>query len=165
MRFLKELYNYYHSWPLVLAAYNGGHGRVRRALENQNSDSFFDLSLPEETERYYFKIVATKILLTHPQKYGFQLKDEDFFEPVPVNIVKYAVKKERISIENICAQFDLSQAEFKYLNPKVIGSYLPRGNYDFNIPVEKKVAATIKDDPQQDDTYPESDNPQNIITN
>ena len=57
MRFFSELYRYYEDWPLVMAAYNGGHGRVSRAIKKQSTSSFFDLSLPEETERYYFKFM------------------------------------------------------------------------------------------------------------
>jgi hypothetical protein len=134
MRFLKELFRYYEDWPLVMAAYNGGHGRVSRALKNQNAQSFFDLSLPEETERYYFKVVATKILLSDPEKYGFTLSAHDFFTPTATVSVEYVIKQDRKTLEEICVYYDLPQAEFKFLNPKVIGSYLPRGTYEFHIP-------------------------------
>jgi membrane-bound lytic murein transglycosylase D len=137
MRFIKEMYRYYENWPLVMAAYNGGHGRVSRAVKDQNSDSFFDLSLPEETERYYFKIVATKLLLSNAEKYGFYLEEKDLFTPIPTIMIQYQIKEDRISVEEICKQYKLSQAEFKYFNPKIIGSYLPRGKYEFNIPEEK----------------------------
>ncbi len=144
MRFLKELYKYYQSWPLVMAAYNGGHGRVSRAVKNQNSNSFFDLSLPEETERYYFKIVATKILLSHHEKYGFHLQEKDFFKPIRTTSVKYENQKNQMPLEEISTQYNLSLAEFKYFNPKYIGSSLPPGVYDVNIPVDKDATVALK---------------------
>ena len=144
MRFIKELFKFYQSWPLVMAAYNGGHGRVSRALKNQNSSSFMDLSLPEETERYYFKIVATKILLSNSEKYGFYLQEKDFFTSIPTMSVKCEITQSRLSLEDISARYDLSQAEFKYFNPKVIGSYLPQGEYEFEIPEYKQNSIVLK---------------------
>jgi hypothetical protein len=146
MRFIKEMYKYYENWPLVLAAYNGGHGRVSRAVRKQNSNSFFDLSLPEETERYYFKIVATKMLLSNAEQYGFYLEEKDFFSTIPTTTIELKIKEERLTVEEISRQFSLTQAEFKYFNPKVIGSYLPRGKYEFHIPQETYNRLVMKND-------------------
>jgi membrane-bound lytic murein transglycosylase D len=159
MRFIKEMYRYYENWPLVMAAYNGGHGRVSRALKAQNSDSFFDLSLPEETERYYFMIVATKMLLSNAEKYGFYLEEKDLFTPIPSIKIQYQIKEERKSVEDISKQYKLSQAEFKYFNPKIIGSYLPRGKYEFNIPEEKYNSLVMKRGSENKGNFSEEDVP------
>jgi hypothetical protein len=165
MRFLKELDRYYKSWPLVMAAYNGGHGRVSRAIESQKSESFFDLSLPEETERYYFKIVATKILLFHSERYGFQLQEKDLFKPIPTTAVQLVVDKDRLSIEEISGQYALSQAEFKYFNPKIIGSYLPRGKYELNIPIVKDNSVVIKSRMKEDKEYLQNSDSEESLNN
>lgn len=165
MRFLKELDRYYKSWPLVMAAYNGGHGRVRRALESQNSDSFFDLSLPDETERYYFKIVATKIILSHSEQYGFYLQEKDLFKSIPTTTVQLSVDKDRLSIEEISEQYALSQAEFKYFNPKIIGSFLPRGKYELNIPTIKDNSVVIKSHMKEDKEYFQNSDPEESLNN
>lgn len=138
MRFLKELYRYYSQWPLVLAAYNGGHGRVQRALKMEKAQSFFDLSLPEETERYYFKIVATKILLENTSVYGIDIGDDDAFHPVPSIMVSQEIKADKMYLDELSQQYQMTLAEFKFLNPKFISPYVPAGKYEIYLPVNRE---------------------------
>ena len=60
-RYLRELYGKFGDWPLTLAAYNAGEGRVRRLLKQKNADSFADIAaaLPTETRMYVPKVCAT----------------------------------------------------------------------------------------------------------
>ena len=55
-QYLKRLYAQFGSWPLALAAYNAGEGRVQRSLESSGASDFQTLSresaLPAETLRY-----------------------------------------------------------------------------------------------------------------
>lgn len=55
-RFLRDLYEKFHDWPLVLAAYNTGKQAVERAVQKSGRDDFWSLSsqrlLPEETRNY-----------------------------------------------------------------------------------------------------------------
>ncbi len=61
VRLLVELHARFNSWPLALAAYNAGPGRVGRALEKNTRASFADIasSLPAETRMYVPKVFAT----------------------------------------------------------------------------------------------------------
>jgi membrane-bound lytic murein transglycosylase D len=61
VRLLVELHARFKSWPLALAAYNAGPGRVGRALEKNTRASFADIasSLPAETRMYVPKVFAT----------------------------------------------------------------------------------------------------------
>ncbi len=56
--YLKELHDEFGSWPLALAAYNAGRGRIKQALKEQGVDDYFGLKLMAETERYLFRIIA-----------------------------------------------------------------------------------------------------------
>ena len=60
-RYLKFLYGEFNSWPLALAAYNAGEGRVKELLAKHKGDSFEDIesSLPLETRLYVPKVAAT----------------------------------------------------------------------------------------------------------
>ena len=60
-RYLRELYGKFGNWPLTLAAYNAGEGRVRRLLKQKNADSFAEIAaaLPTETRMYVPKVCAT----------------------------------------------------------------------------------------------------------
>jgi len=101
MLMLKDLHNIFHSWPLVLAAYNGGMGRVRSSIKMHNSESFIDLSLPEETERYYFKIIAVKIVLSEPHTFGFELDENDFFSSGDKHKISFTVNENTMSLTEI----------------------------------------------------------------
>jgi len=55
-RYLKDLYGRFQDWPLALAAYNAGEGRVQQSLARLAARDFWTLrrsaALPEETLRY-----------------------------------------------------------------------------------------------------------------
>ena len=57
-RYLRMLYGKLGDWPLVLAAYNAGEGRVRRLLTTKNAATFAEIagSLPSETRMYVPKV-------------------------------------------------------------------------------------------------------------
>jgi len=59
--YLKILYNQFQSWPLALAAYNAGEGRVGRTMKSHGAKTFDELSphLPAETRMYVPKVLAT----------------------------------------------------------------------------------------------------------
>ena len=75
IRFLSDLYEEFNSWPLALAAYNSGGGRVRNAIEKTGSTDFWELAksryLPAETKYYVPKLLAAIIVAKNPDRYGF----------------------------------------------------------------------------------------------
>ena len=62
--YLSILYQQFKSWPLALAAYNAGEGRVGRALKSTGAKEFQQVSssLPTETRMYVPKVLATVAL-------------------------------------------------------------------------------------------------------
>ena len=60
-KLMKELYSEFGDWLLVVAAYNGGAGRVRNAIKKNKSREFWDMqySLMEETRNHVKKFIAT----------------------------------------------------------------------------------------------------------
>ena len=63
-RLMKELYGEFGDWLLVVAAYNGGAGRVRQAIRKAGSRDFWDIQyyLPEETRNHVKKFIGTHYL-------------------------------------------------------------------------------------------------------
>jgi membrane-bound lytic murein transglycosylase D len=57
---LGDLYKRFGDWPLALAAYNAGAGRVRRTLTQENAKTFAEIAplLPMETRLYVPKVLA-----------------------------------------------------------------------------------------------------------
>ncbi|MBG9375225.1 lytic transglycosylase domain-containing protein [Panacibacter sp. DH6] len=60
-KLLKELYEDYNDWLLVIAAYNCGKGGVNKAIAKAGSKNFYELQmfLPEETRGHVKKYIAT----------------------------------------------------------------------------------------------------------
>ena len=58
---LRTLYARFGDWPLALAAYNAGAGRVQRTLAAKKATTFGDIAsaLPAETRMYVPKVLAT----------------------------------------------------------------------------------------------------------
>jgi membrane-bound lytic murein transglycosylase D len=59
-RYLRQLHARFGDWPLALAAYNAGPGRIGRALERRRGRTFADIApaLPAETRMYVPKVLA-----------------------------------------------------------------------------------------------------------
>ncbi len=64
-RYLLQLYKQTKDWLLVIAAYNGGPGRVFSAIRNTGSRNFWQLqySLPEESRNHVKKFIATHYIM------------------------------------------------------------------------------------------------------
>jgi membrane-bound lytic murein transglycosylase D len=58
---LRELYQQFGDWLLVVAAYNGGAGRLNKAIEKKKTKDFWALQyeLPLETRNHVKKFIAT----------------------------------------------------------------------------------------------------------
>lgn len=60
----------YGNWESVAASYNGGMARISSEMDKQLVDNALDLYLVEETTRYPFRIMAAKLIMENPTKYG-----------------------------------------------------------------------------------------------
>jgi membrane-bound lytic murein transglycosylase D len=83
-RYLKTLNSMFDGdWHLALASYNGGPGRVQRAMKRSGIDDFWDLSaskrkhLPRETREYVPMILAAIVIARNPAQYGFDVEPHD----------------------------------------------------------------------------------------
>lgn len=123
--FLADLYRQFNDWPLTLAAYNAGAGRVRRALEATDSRTFWDLvdarALPAETRGYVPTFYATIMIAADPPVYGFRLG-----EPVPRDARRVEVEGP-VSLRYIAAVANVDEATIAELNPSYRHAIVPPG--------------------------------------
>ena len=75
------------SWTLAAASYNAGVQGIKRRLEEQQVDNYFDLLLGEETGRYVFRVLALKRIFSNPEGHGFFVQSEDLYQPIPTKTV------------------------------------------------------------------------------
>lgn len=81
-KYLRKAYNNYNSWSAAALSYNGGQGRITRELSNQKADNALDLLLVEETARYYYRMLAIKLIFENPKHYGFVLRGDQLYKPM-----------------------------------------------------------------------------------
>ena len=77
-KYLKTLHRMFEDWHLAMASYNGGPGRVKRALTRSRKNDFWELTattryLPRETRDYVPMILAAVIIAKNPAQYGFDI--------------------------------------------------------------------------------------------
>lgn len=85
--FKKALAKYNGDWNAVFASYNAGMARISNQLEAQLADDALDLYLVDETQRYPFRVMATKAIMENPSQYGFRLTADQLYRPREVKIV------------------------------------------------------------------------------
>ena len=70
-RYLARLHRRYGTWPLALAAYNAGEGRVDRALARHPKAAFWELAerhaLPARSRSYVPRVLAMMELIATPE--------------------------------------------------------------------------------------------------
>lgn len=86
-KYFKKAYAKYGCWMTVAAAYNAGMRRISESLEAQNVDHAMDLFLNKETSRYVFRLLAMKLIMSHPRKYGFFIEERQLYQPLDCKTV------------------------------------------------------------------------------
>lgn len=113
--YLKKSYAEHKSWAMAAAAYNMGPNGVRRQSERQLSNSYYNLVLGTETGRYLFRIMALKLVMEHPETYGFSFPQDMGFPSLKYKTVDID------STVNDLARFAQEQGcnykTLKWLNP------------------------------------------------
>lgn len=86
-QYFKEAYSKFGSWTAAAASYNCGMAGFAKQAEFQQSNNYYDLIFPEETNRYVFRIVALKHLLSNAKKYGMMIEEGDEYKPLKARTV------------------------------------------------------------------------------
>ena len=133
LHYLKELYAMLGSWTLAAAAYNMGEEGLKAEMIMQKTKNYYRLYLPMETQRYVFRALSVKIILSNPEKYGFRLAKEDLY--IPVSFARIELTCEQETPLSLVAQAaGTSFKVIKELNPEVKGYYLAKGRHILSIP-------------------------------
>jgi hypothetical protein len=135
---LTDLRELLGSWSLALAAYNSGSRRVSRALEAQEQSDFYGLRLPRETERYYFRALAAKLIVEDPEAYGIQLEGARTYAPLNTAEVMLKVQRHGLPVAAAANAAGVSYRRFLELNPWLRGDELPRGIHWIGVPANSR---------------------------
>lgn len=72
-KYLKQAYSKFGNWTAAAASYNCGMGGYNQRAVQQGSNNYYDLVLPEETNRYIFRILTFKHLLSNADELGYDI--------------------------------------------------------------------------------------------
>ena len=132
-KYLKELHRLFGSWTLAAAAYNMGEDGLKSEILVQKVNNYYQLYLNQETQRYVFRILAAKIIMSNPEKFGYRLTKEDFYLPEQFDTVEIKALQP-IPLHVIAQAADTYFKIIKDLNPQIKYYSLPAGTFQIHIP-------------------------------
>ena len=132
-RYLRDLYDLFGTWPLAMAAYNAGEGKVMRALHTAQAESFSDIAktrlIRRETKEYVPRFMAATIIAKNPDRYGFPQND------VRPHQFEEVVVRRPIHFKAIANVTGISYQELKVLNPELRRDATPPDDPEYHLKV------------------------------
>ena len=116
LRTLSTLFN--GDWHLALASYNGGPGRLQRAIKTANLNDFWGLAekpraLPHETREYVPMILAAIVIARNPAQYGFE------FDPEAALAFESVTLPRPVDLRRVAEWTETTIDEIQTLNPEL----------------------------------------------
>lgn len=132
---LKDLYEIYQDWHLVLAAYNSGSGRVNSAIRRANSNDYWEISpkLPYETRGYVPQYIAISLIFMNPEEYGFT--NLEYAKPFECDTIMI---NDCYDLEVLASAANVDENLLKLMNPELVqGCTPPETLYPLKVPKDK----------------------------
>jgi membrane-bound lytic murein transglycosylase D len=121
---MKDLYNIYGDWSLVLAAYNSGAGNVNRAI--RKSGGIMDYwaiqrFLPRETRDYVPAFIAASYVLRHAAEHNLY----PVYPGIMASDIDTVTVKQVLSFDQISEMFNIPIENLRFLNPAYTKDIIP----------------------------------------
>ena len=132
-RHMRDLYDMFGDWYLVMAAYNSGPMNVVKAVERTGYADFWELqkrhALPKQTQNYVPIIIALALVAKDPSLYGVQVEPE---KPAPVDVIHPA---HAIDLRLVADATGADLDDLRELNPEMLRSVTPNDpNFELRLP-------------------------------
>jgi len=132
-RHLKDLYDEFGDWYLVLAAYNSGPGSVIKAIQRTGYADFWELYnrnvLPKETKNYVPIILALTLIAKDPARYAIEVAAPP---PLRFDPVKPG---HPIDLRLVAETIDINVETLRALNPRLLRLVTPADpTFELNLP-------------------------------
>jgi membrane-bound lytic murein transglycosylase D len=134
-RYLKTLHEMFDGdWHLALASYNGGPGRVQRAIKRSGRSDFWKLTastryLPRETRDYVPLILAAIVIARNPGMYGFDIQP---VEPLRYETIALTTP---IDLRRVAEWIGMPVHTIQELNPELRRWTTPIGTPEYELKV------------------------------
>ena len=121
-QYIEDAYLQFGNWTLAAASYNMGKYGLKKSLELQKVNSYYDLMLNNETYRYVFRILAIKEIIENSEKYGFQINTNDYYQ-LPA-LKEITIDTTINNIAEFSIDLNLNYKITKELNPWILGNVI-----------------------------------------
>ena len=138
VRYLKDLYEIYKDWHLVIAAYNCGPGNVNKAIRRSGGTRDYwaiYYRLPRETRGYVPAFIAAAYVMNNYQKHNLQPRYPDF--PIVADTI---MVNSYLNFKQIAEVIKVPVEELRALNPQYRLDIIPARKdktYALKIPIEQ----------------------------
>ena len=144
--YLQYLYRIYNDWQLALAAYNGGPGVVRNAIERSGGKTdFWEIHpyLPAQTNGYVPAFIAVNYVMNHYKDHNIKPIRSKFIH-LDVDTVKI---NKATSFERIAEVINIPIETLQYLNPSYKKDYIPKMNEAATVVLpNKKIRSFVRNE-------------------
>lgn len=142
VQMLAALYEQFEDWGLVLAAYNCGPGRVRKAMRMSGSSDYWKVRayLPRESQQYVPRFVAAAYLINFHSAHGIDPRFPDY-ERLDTRTFKVT---KSLHLSTIARDLEVEYRTLTYLNPSYLHGLIAanaKGNY---LTLPTRVASAFK---------------------
>jgi hypothetical protein len=86
-KYFKAAYGKFGSWTAAAASYNCGQAGFQNQVDFQESKNYYDMIFPDETNRYVFRILALKYIISNPKAFGLMIEPGEQYQPMKYRTV------------------------------------------------------------------------------
>lgn len=134
--YLKNLYEMFGDWQMVLAAYNAGPGTISKAIRRSGGKrTYWEIRpwLPVETQGYVPAFIAANYVMNHGAEHNLYaaLPRKTYFE------VDTVVTKYPMTFDQLSQMLNISVEEIVYFNPQYRKNIIPAGGHALCLPKNK----------------------------
>ena len=109
-KYFQAAYAKFGTWTAAAASYNCGMQGYANQSDFQQATNYYDLIFPDETNRYVYRILALKYILSHPKDFGLMLDASDEYRPL-----KYRTVEVDKTIDNLADFAKANGSNYKML--------------------------------------------------
>jgi len=153
-RFSRDLYNIYHDWILVIAAYNCGPGNVNRAIRRAGGKTnYWDIYyyLPRETRGHVPAFIAATYLMNYYPEHN--LKPVRVEIPIATDTLHI---KESLHLSQVAEVLNIPLKQLQDLNPQYRNNIIPAGKKTYSLCLPNEYTLSFIDYEDSIFTYKDS---------
>jgi len=127
---MKDLYDIYGDWALVLAAYNAGPGTINRAIKRAGGETnYWKIMeyLPRETQQYVPAFIGASYMMTYYAEHNIKVQMPKYMDWQ----IDTVMVKEKMSFQFLSSMINLPVEDIEFLNPQFKKQIIPSSEHNF----------------------------------